>query len=382
MMKIAIWGAGAFCRFVYDLAEGKLGEVVCFIDKDAAHKQGLPVPVLSPQAYAAEPSADEVWVAHSSFYVIEDILWQMHTLGMTQARVIAPAVWEQRKPAIQLDSPDAYQLDLREKAVICKLEFHVTDRCNLNCLGCSHFAPIFGEASDADIGAFERDVRQLAAKFANILTFRLMGGEPFLNPRLDEYIAIARRYFPNTHLRVVTNGLLYREVEDRIWQSIIANDVFVQVSLYPPTLAIRDALQAFLDAKGIPNSFGSGLRQANDIGRIDEFHKCFTTERTHDPAQAAAHCFGNRCHFLRDGKLSKCAVPLLIGDVNRYFGTDYQVVPEDFVDLYSDMRPWEMLARLRHATPFCGYCLERGVQRFAWDVTKSGQARLEDYVVE
>lgn len=181
MMKIAIWGAGAFGRFVYDKASGKLGEVVCFIDNDAAHKQGLPVPVLSPQAYAANPLADEVWVAHSSFYVIEDILWQMHTLGMTQMRVIAPAVWEQRKPEILLDSPDAYQLDLREKAVLCKLEFHVTDRCNLNCLGCSHFAPIYGEASDADIETFERDVRQLAQKFANILTFRLMGGEPFLN---------------------------------------------------------------------------------------------------------------------------------------------------------------------------------------------------------
>ena len=225
-------------------------------------------------------------------------------------------------------------------------------------------------------------MRQLASKFANILTFRLMGGEPFLNPRLDEYIAIARRYFPNTHLRVVTNGLLYREVEERIWQSIVAYDVFVQVSLYPPTLAIRESLQAFLDVKGIPNSFGSGLRQANDIGRIDEFHKCFTTEHIHDSTQAAAHCFGSTCHFLRDGKLSKCAVPLLIDDVNCYFGTQYQVVPEDFVDLYSDMRPWEMLARLRHATPFCGYCLENGAQRFAWDVTKPGQARLEDYIVE
>ena len=180
---------------------------------------------------------------------------------------------------------------------------------------------------------------------------------------------------------VVTNGLLFRNVSDKIWQAIKEHNVFVQVSLYRPTFRIQNKLKEFLLQNGINFTFSSGLKQNNEVGEIDEFHKCLTKSRTHDPIVASRHCFGSRCHFLRHGKISKCAVPLLADDLNKYFKSNWLVVPDDYVDIYSDMAPWDMFIRLNSHTPFCGYCLEQQPLRFKWALTQNEQVKIDDYVV-
>ena len=182
-MKIAIWGAGEFGQHIFKIASKKLGDIICFIDNNAQNLKGLPIQVLTPHEYRNNQIADEVWIAVVSFYSLEEVISQIHTLGLNKVRVIGLDVWLKRKQFITLNSPEAYLLDVHYKSVICKLEFHVTDKCNLNCVGCSHFAPIYRNYEDcnADVDEFFLDVKQLSLKFENILTFRLMGGEPFLN---------------------------------------------------------------------------------------------------------------------------------------------------------------------------------------------------------
>lgn len=41
-----------------------------------------------------------------------------------------------------------------------------------------------------------------------IARFHLMGGEPLLNPNCKDFFAIARKYFPDSAIWLITNGIL------------------------------------------------------------------------------------------------------------------------------------------------------------------------------
>ena len=61
------------------------------------------------------------------------------------------------------------------------LELHVTDHCNLNCKGCSHYAPI---ADGFYISLEELEEYYNIIKSRGLIffsTLRLMGGEPLLH---------------------------------------------------------------------------------------------------------------------------------------------------------------------------------------------------------
>lgn len=47
------------------------------------------------------------------------------------------------------------------------LESHLTDHCNLNCAGCSHFSPLSSQ-NYVSIEQYKKDIQRLAKLFANI----------------------------------------------------------------------------------------------------------------------------------------------------------------------------------------------------------------------
>ena len=67
-------------------------------------------------------------------------------------------------------------------------ETHITEACNLNCRGCSHFS-VLAKPKHKDLAEFEREYKRLA-EIEEIHTMRLMGGEPLLNPNFMEYLRI------------------------------------------------------------------------------------------------------------------------------------------------------------------------------------------------
>jgi len=108
-----------------------------------------------------------------------------------------------------------YDLYLSEKFRPLKLlrfEVHVTDHCNLNCAGCFHFSNI-SPVSFLDIKQFQNDCEQLSKLTGGKCDrIHLMGGEPLLNPSLNENQKVIRNF--NSYHRVNTciqlrNGKLY-----------------------------------------------------------------------------------------------------------------------------------------------------------------------------
>ena len=377
---VAIFGAGQFGRRLYLKLEAQ-SDIVYFVDN--AKREEMRLPVICPfelQYRWSIGEIDTIIVAVSDYYAVGDIVLELKNLGIDRCVIADPQLWKKYwEKGLHCDTERfLYPLDIERRAVLTKLEFHVCDHCNLNCVGCAHFAPLYHNVF-ADVKAFKQDVQQLSKLFENIFRFRLMGGEPLLHENLDEFIKVTRRYFPHTRLEIVTNGLLLPRVSPSTWEVIRKNGAVLNISLYPPTFRVKGELEELLAKRRIDYSFGSGLEQYNEDGIIEEFHKNLTTGNKHNPVAAAARCMGDRCHFLRNGQLSKCAIPLLAEDVNRAFGTTYETVMADIIDIFDEtIAPWDMVRRLHYATPFCAYCSEVGTERFKWQTGR--ESMLEDFV--
>lgn len=378
----AVFGAGEFGRKLNIEMKEQGYNVTFFVDNNSSAQDVSTISPLELKWRIDRGEVDAVVIAVKDYYSLGDIAFQLHEIGaLCSIYVCSPDVWNLELLGAREIEELIYPLDISYKSFITKLEYHVCDHCNLNCKGCSHFAPIYKE-SYADIATFKKDVQQLTRIFDNIFRFRLMGGEPFLNSQLDEFISVVREGFPHSHIEIVTNGLCLEKVDERIWETVREANAVLNISLYPPTYKIADKISSFLNGMNVVFSMGSGLIQHNDSGIIEEFHKNFTRNNNHSPWIASSRCMGNRCHYLRNGKISKCALPLLANDINNSLGTDYILTKDDYVDIYEQISPWDMIRKLHYATPFCAYCSDKGTSRFLWARTKQEDQSISDYVID
>jgi hypothetical protein len=92
------------------------------------------------------------------------------------------------------------------------LEMHVVHSCNLACESCSHYS----NQGHKGIVSLEEGARWMQAWSARLAPgeFSLLGGEPTLHPHLPRFVELARRCWPRSRLRLVTNGFfLHRHPE-------------------------------------------------------------------------------------------------------------------------------------------------------------------------
>ncbi len=379
MKKIAIYGAGDFGQMIYENLKGSHEvKVIAFIDnyvKDGERK----LPVWSMADLKARiQNIDVIWTAVINEGVLEEIVLSLYEAGVKNVGIPRPDSYDKLKSGGDINDEDILYLDLLQKAFMGRLEFHVCDVCNLNCKGCSHFAPIFTGGFVLPQN-FRKQIERAAEKF-HISCLRLMGGEPFLHKQLGEFVKIARNLLPDTRLEIVTNGLLLMGIKGKIWDVIKENKATLCISLYPPVFRIKDKLKDYLEGKEVSYRFVRGLEQKNQEGIIEEFHKGFTNKRTHNATVSGKNCMGSICRYLRDGKISRCALPLLSPYINMYYGEKYILEDVDYISLEDNsLSPWDMVRRLHEATPFCGYCVEGRTQRFSWQA--GAEPALSDNIV-
>ena len=64
-------------------------------------------------------------------------------------------------------------------------------------------------------------------------TLNLLGGEPLLNPKIIDFMRIARENLPNTNIQIVTNGILLNEQKEDFWHACNKYDIKIVVTKYP-----------------------------------------------------------------------------------------------------------------------------------------------------
>ena len=252
------------------------------------------------------------------------------------------------------------------RPVLDYLEFHLADHCNLNCAGCTHFAP-FADTKFADIGNLRRDLMRLKVLFRNIRHLRIMGGEPLLHPDVAECVRLVREMFPRSNIRLVTNGLKLLDRSDVVVDAVLAvlkeNNVGVDWTLYPPLEKRREEIvrrckEAGVDLRISENgAFMARLLPDGGATSKDSFRWC----------RLCAYC-----PLLDDGRIYLCAQAHYVAYYNRVAGTS---VPLDCgLDIHAATAR-EILAYLMRPSRTCAWC-DAGARHFKW----KGDARPEDWL--
>jgi MoaA/NifB/PqqE/SkfB family radical SAM enzyme len=257
------------------------------------------------------------------------------------------------------------KLNKLKRRKILSFEVHIADHCNLNCKGCDHFSPIADEKY-LDIDIFNRDCKRIATLTKNkVHLIKLLGGEPLLHPQLIDFLDITRKYFPNSHIIILTNGILLLKQSNEFWETCKKNNISIHISKYPIKIDHR-AIELLAKTHDIVLEYAGG--QVKEMWRIP-----FDINGTQDIKFNVKECFRfNKCIFLQDGKLYTCPMIPCIKHFNKYFNQNLEVTEDDYIDIYKARSIDEILTFLCKPVPFCRYCnfKEAVTGGITWSISK------------
>jgi hypothetical protein len=229
---------------------------------------------------------------------------------------------------------------------------HIVEQCNLKCKYCGHFAPLAQEEF-ADIKVFEKDFARLSELLkAKVDRIGLMGGEPLLHPQLNDFFYVARKYFPQTELQLVTNGILLLKQTEEFWRACKDNNIKIVNTKYPLPLD-------FGKIRKVAKKYDVGFKYHDTINILPKksVHLPLDLEGKQDEYINFTKCSNaNNYCFLHKGRLFTCSLPSNIRHFNNFFKKNIPLTNTDYVDIYKARSEEEVLDFLCRPIPFCRYC--------------------------
>lgn len=222
------------------------------------------------------------------------------------------------------------------------IEYHLVDHCNLNCAGCTHFAPI-AKKRYAFLEKFEENIIQLKKWNFTIHQFNLLGGEPLLHPRVKDFIVVARKHL-NCKLTIKTNGiLLTKEFID-----------FCDT---------HNCVVVFTDYGNLDEELKKTICGNSDYKEIEKFKYHFISEEKIENTMCGDTSFQNKyynaCSQLEEnGDLHFCGYSANVKHYNEFYNKNIPVVKnKDYFNIYdTSLTTTDIWKILRFKRPFCDYC--------------------------
>jgi MoaA/NifB/PqqE/SkfB family radical SAM enzyme len=268
-------------------------------------------------------------------------------------------------PQIFRDTAELLLVSNKKITGVFPVEVHVTEHCNLNCKGCSHFSCL-AEEEYLDPADFESDCKKLSGITGKLFVFKLLGGEPLLHPRITELNTIARKYFPKTPIQISTNGLLLTTKPEEFWINCHDNNIGILISQYPIKLDKEKI-------KKLGKKYKVRIQYVGSTNRDRMMKMPLDLSGGQNTAQSYKNCIMSwgMCVTLREGKIFSCAVAAHIKLFNKYFNQNLAVTDADFVSLDKINSKKELLEYLCKPIPFCRYCrTKENTFGEIWDVSK------------
>ena len=251
-------------------------------------------------------------------------------------------------------------------------EVHLTDNCNLNCKGCLHFCNIEKGITLINYDNYLSDLLRMKELFWGVETIKLLGGEPLLNKDLWKFVEITRRVFPDSYLRILTNGLLLPKIDGKLTATMNKLYVDFDISMYKPTTLEEDQIISKLNEAGVKHNYKSNKS-------IKYFYKQLMINPVNNRLRSYKNCLdAKNGHTLRDGTLSLCPLAPLIYKLNNKYGLNYPT--NNTNNIYEDIDGWELLERLNKPIDLCCYCSPHP-KFFKWEQGGQKLAKLEDWII-
>ncbi len=373
-MNVAIWGIGELGKHVLEICNEFKYSVQTFVDNNALEKSpenGIPVISYKEFQNDYQNKTECILLALKNSHNILSILTQLKTcvvknIGILKPRIMAENFAMDAVRGIE-DEIVWVRKDGEEINVIPRLELNIVDGCNLNCRGCSHFSSLYSKEDVYPIEQYKKDLVQIS-RAGQLVRLRLLGGEPFLAENLSAYLLIARDIFPDADIELVTNGLLLPKAAKETLQQIHKWNISVTISLYPPTIKIKESIETILNNNKILWRFE----------KCGEFSRNLTLQKEHDAHRSSANCLSNGCVFLKNGKIYKCPVSGLIPIMESRYQVQF-LQGDSGVDLYdAENQLFDSIVDLiRNPVEMCQYCSEIN-EGIKWGVRNN--PKLQDWL--
>ncbi len=258
---------------------------------------------------------------------------------------------------------------LHAKPVLYHLDVHIADHCNMRCRGCSHFSNI-SEPYLTDINEFSADMHRLSELLV-VKEIFLLGGEPLLHPNVDEFVRVAREWYPRARIYLFTNSLLVTRMSETVWRALAETGVVLYCDRYLVDLPV-DEIDRMAKAYGVT------------VKWTEERDRFFTIPMDLDGAQDAAESFSacngvDNCVNLRHGRLFPCARIAYIDIFREHFGIEgLEATEADSIPIYGNAKPWEIMDFLLAPVPWCRHCDQEHLYWYAWERGAAGIKQWTD----
>lgn len=245
--------------------------------------------------------------------------------------------------------------------VLHHLDIHLTDHCNLNCKSCEHYSSI-SEPVFADLGEFEAELSRLAELFSGIEQVYLLGGEPLLHPQVDQFVAIARRYLPDTRICLMTNGSLVPRMSDAFWDAMRETRTVLLCDQYPGVADVA-AIEALGAEHGVTIEWVEATEQFFRAP-IDPSGSC-------DPQESFVRCVGvSNCAIVKDGRMYPCAHIAYVDILRKRFDLEgLEPTDEDSISIFDGATGDDIVDFLMAPVPWCKNCDYPALEYFQWGRT-------------
>lgn len=116
------------------------------------------------------------------------------------------------------------------RIVIDKIEFYITNVCNLTCSGCNRYNN-YKFSGWEDWKDYEPILTRWAEKI-DIIKPVVLGGEPLLNPSINEWIKGIRRLWPDHHSPQIQSNGTRIDLVDGLYDACRASQTWIGISLH------------------------------------------------------------------------------------------------------------------------------------------------------
>ncbi len=204
------------------------------------------------------------------------------------------------------------------QAFLHNLDIDITAHCNLNCYSCDHFSQL-ADSEVYDLEQYQKDMAQLSTLTQGMIQkIQIIGGEPLLNKQCKEYCAIARTYFPQSRICIITNAILLLKQEEAFWESCRDNRIEITPTKYPIRID-WEAIKQKCEQYNVVFDF------FNQAPEKYSYKTCLNPEGNLDPTQSFISCHrANHCTQLKDSRIYPCSITASIKYFNKHFKQNLQ----------------------------------------------------------
>jgi hypothetical protein len=187
-----------------------------------------------------------------------------------------------------------------------------------------------------------------------------MGGEPLLHPRINEFMRIARHFFPKSDIAIHSNGILLAKMDDTFWETCSEYHIDIILSYYP----IKLDYTYLCHIAGLHNV---RLKCEIDTGRkmFRNFKMDLTGQQNY--LRSWFYCIhANASVNLYEGKLFTCDITAHSRHLARFFNVSLKYTSKDYIDIYKEQSMESILNKLNKPHPFCRYCCPNDSKIIDW----------------